>query len=136
MPADISKIKRRQVRANHPTCAYCGKEFHVHYLRHFTVDHITPVSQGGTSDIDNLLGCCRACNESKRDRTPQQWARDILAALDTMQARLAPDPEFVGVISDAPADPLPPAFSAALEAVRERKGIAAQTTVEASAVEV
>lgn len=35
-----------------------------------TVDHITPVSRGGTDDIDNLALACNACNGGKAGREP------------------------------------------------------------------
>lgn len=30
-----------------------------------TVDHLVPRSQGGTNDDENLVACCRRCNEIK-----------------------------------------------------------------------
>jgi hypothetical protein len=35
----------------------------------FTVDHIIPESQGGTTDFDNLCFCCFWCNSYKRAQT-------------------------------------------------------------------
>jgi hypothetical protein len=32
------------------------------------IDHITPVSKGGTNDIENLATACRDCNSGKSDR--------------------------------------------------------------------
>lgn len=45
-------------------CGYCG----VHESEAATeleVDHFQPRSAGGTSDIDNLVYCCTACNRLK-----------------------------------------------------------------------
>ena len=34
-----------------------------------TIDHIHPVSLGGTNDLNNLRPCCKKCNEEKNDMT-------------------------------------------------------------------
>lgn len=47
-------------------CAYCGG-----YAE--AVDHIIPVSRGGTADRTNLTASCRQCNEEKLDFTPGEW---------------------------------------------------------------
>ena len=47
-------------------CAYCpGEAEHI--------DHIVPVSKGGTSFIWNLIPACASCNLSKRDRSLEEW---------------------------------------------------------------
>lgn len=43
-------------------CAACGEKLDM--VRH-TIDHIIPISRGGTNDIDNLIGLCKMCNEYK-----------------------------------------------------------------------
>ena len=55
-------------------CVYCRKAMHP---KKVTIDHVYPRAQGGEDD-GNLVPCCESCNFSKRDRTPEQWARDIL----------------------------------------------------------
>ena len=41
-------------------------------FRNFTIDHVVPVSRGGTDHLDNLQLLCGACNSLKGDR-PQEW---------------------------------------------------------------
>jgi 5-methylcytosine-specific restriction endonuclease McrA len=43
-------------------CAACGK------VGDTVIDHIIPVSKGGTSDVGNLQPLCTMCNCRKRDR--------------------------------------------------------------------
>ena len=50
---------RRQVMAEEPACAQCGSE------EAPTLDHITPLSQGGQSTRDNVQRLCTACNNAK-----------------------------------------------------------------------
>lgn len=57
------------------TCAYCGSTPPKVILQ---VDHIHPVSQGGSNDIDNLITSCQPCNIGKGatslDSIPQSLA--------------------------------------------------------------
>lgn len=41
------------------TCLRCGKQ------KKLTVDHIVPLSLGGTNSIDNIQPLCKSCNTSK-----------------------------------------------------------------------
>ena len=50
-------------------CVYCdaeGDDLHV--------DHIVPVSRGGSNHIENLAPACPRCNVSKGGRLPHEWA--------------------------------------------------------------
>lgn len=51
-------------------CHYCGKAF---VDRAYHVDHMTPLSRGGTNWPSNLALACPACNLSKHDMTDQEF---------------------------------------------------------------
>ena len=54
-------------------CPICGKhesEFRRYVLcRNWSVDHIIPISKGGTNEPDNLRIICLHCNFSRGNRT-------------------------------------------------------------------
>jgi len=91
------------------TCSYCGAHPPAVILH---LDHIHPVSKGGTNDPDNLVTSCEACNQGKSARllssVPQslaQKAKQIRereaqiagyrAATDTARARENRDIEAI-----------------------------------------
>jgi 5-methylcytosine-specific restriction endonuclease McrA len=47
-------------------CIYCQSQ------QKLCIDHITPVSLGGTDHYDNLGVACKGCNSGKSGRTPEQ----------------------------------------------------------------
>jgi CRISPR/Cas system Type II protein with McrA/HNH and RuvC-like nuclease domain len=49
------------------TCRYCGKQSDETPLH---IDHIVPVSKGGTNDEQNLVTACADCNLGKADKSP------------------------------------------------------------------
>ena len=58
-------------------CHYCGRKTlrnvpDSHPLA-FTVDHLTPRSRGGGWKRENLVCCCRECNNSKGDMTAEEF---------------------------------------------------------------
>jgi hypothetical protein len=58
-------------------CGYCGSEFSAVRL---TRDHIVPVSRGGRDMWMNVVTACRACNQRKSGRTPEQSGMELLYA--------------------------------------------------------
>ena len=57
-------------------CMYCGIR---HNKRELTRDHITPISQGGKDNWNNVVSACKRCNHHKGGRTPEQAKIELLA---------------------------------------------------------
>ena len=57
-------------------CMYCGIP---HNKRELTRDHITPISQGGKDNWNNVVSACKRCNHHKGGRTPEQAKIELLA---------------------------------------------------------
>ncbi len=64
----VSKRLRYEIlrRDNH-ACRYCGATAPGVPL---TVDHVVPVSLGGSDDPENLVAACRECNSGKSSSNP------------------------------------------------------------------
>ena len=62
-------------RRDHYLCAYCGDEFHRNEL---TRDHVLARSRGGRDVWSNVVSACRACNERKAARTPEEARMPLL----------------------------------------------------------
>jgi HNH endonuclease len=61
-------VERRVREAARQRCGYCLSPQHLVMAR-LEIEHIIPVSRGGTSDEVNLWLCCPLCNKAKSDRT-------------------------------------------------------------------
>jgi len=51
-------------------CAYCG------CTSDLSIDHITPLSRGGSDNLDNLQLLCLTCNNQKGDQMPESCQED------------------------------------------------------------
>lgn len=59
----FTDYQRKTVYANsNGKCAICGKPVK---FKKATIDHIQPLSAGGTNDFKNLQIACRSCNGMK-----------------------------------------------------------------------
>lgn len=58
------------------TCVYCRGSLG----DDMELDHIQPLSRGGSNSIENLVYACRDCNQRKFNRTLEQWLGDSEAA--------------------------------------------------------
>lgn len=55
-------------------CSICGK--HVKF-QDFSVDHVIPLSKGGSNDMSNLAAAHRSCNLIKQDCLPQELKEKV-----------------------------------------------------------
>lgn len=58
-PKDMHRLTR--------ACIYCGS------TEQITMDHVIPISRGGTHGIGNLVPACVSCNNKKLDKTIMEW---------------------------------------------------------------
>lgn len=68
---DLSALFGEVSRRDGRQCIYCLS------TENLCVDHLTPVRQGGTDDVDNLGLACKRCNSGKAGRTPSQAGYEI-----------------------------------------------------------
>lgn len=71
--ATIVPLTIEQIRIIHITesCAYCGIFFSEDIKRH--IDHIVPLSKGGSHTFENLISVCEKCNLSKGSSLIPEW---------------------------------------------------------------
>lgn len=56
-------------------CQYCAERFSRSEL---TLDHVIPKSKGGRTSWDNVVSCCKICNNKKGDKLPQYFAMKLI----------------------------------------------------------
>lgn len=66
--------KARLIGENGCRCHYCKRRVEAQLL---TLDHVVPVSAGGTNNLDNLVLACQRCNEKKANRSAAKFIRQI-----------------------------------------------------------
>ena len=55
-------------------CQLCGRKIP---FDNFTVDHIIPISEGGSNNLDNTQATCIICNQFKANIYPEQFVDRI-----------------------------------------------------------
>lgn len=63
------------LRRDNFTCQYCGKKLPIKEL---TLDHVYPKSRLGPDIWENLVACCKECNQKKADKTPKEAHMKLL----------------------------------------------------------
>lgn len=70
IPRQTRALSRKNILVrDHHTCQYCGR---IHSATDLTLDHVVPRSRGGKSTWENLVSCCRNCNNRKGNRLPAE----------------------------------------------------------------
>jgi len=54
-------------------CQYCGRK-----MKRLTMDHITPLSKGGSHTVHNIIPACTSCNSRKHTGTPPRPVQPML----------------------------------------------------------
>lgn len=72
----------KTAREKHNFCVYCGIS---ELSDRLSVDHIFPVSKGGTNDPTNLITACRGCNSSKGKKLFIDWYHSYMGDLNTLE---------------------------------------------------
>jgi len=82
------QLRNEILERNGYTCQLCGAgskdpdPFNPNRTVRLHIDHIIPLSQGGTDGKDNLRVLCSACNQGRSNiQTPTESARNILARI-------------------------------------------------------
>lgn len=68
---ELRKSRWWQQKTAPGLCQYCGKKT---AFKNLTMDHLLPLAMGGRSTKDNLVPCCKECNNRKKSMMPLEWA--------------------------------------------------------------
>ncbi len=67
---ELRKSRWWQTLIAQAECYYCRQPLTKSAV---TMDHVVPLAQGGRSTPGNLVPCCKACNNLKKDMTAVEW---------------------------------------------------------------
>lgn len=87
-------------------CACCGR-----YDKHFQVDHVRPIWQGGADTLENVQTLCRACHMRKTvGEAPVRAKADRCRARHELTALRKPSrgPGEASAVTDGASPPNPP----------------------------
>jgi len=62
------RLRKQAKKRDGAICQYCNEP-----APDGEVDHIIPLSKGGLDVLDNLVWSCRSCNNSKGNKTLEEW---------------------------------------------------------------
>ncbi len=71
----LTRFNTKLFRRDRHTCAYCGR---LDLAERLEREHIQPVSRGGRDTWMNVVAACRACNQRKANRTPEEAGMPLL----------------------------------------------------------
>jgi len=95
VPQRKVKLSRRAIyKRDDYTCQYCGRQAPKDIAPdELSIDHVLPRAQGGTTEWDNVVLACLACNRKKDNRTPEQahmalLREPVMPHYDILQGRM------------------------------------------------
>src|SRR5258708_3846856 len=59
---------KRQYNAQKGRCYWCGKK-----TKAYHVDHVIPLSRGGSNGPENIVIACPTCNTKRQNKLPHEW---------------------------------------------------------------
>jgi hypothetical protein len=71
----LTRFNHKLFKRDRYTCAYCGGLFREDALER---EHIVPTSRGGADTWTNVVSACRACNQLKGAKTPEEARMALL----------------------------------------------------------
>lgn len=69
IPTDLTRKKIREIFDRDKVCVYCGSN------KNFELDHIIPLTKGGSCMFNNFVLSCGGCNRSKSGRDVFYWCK-------------------------------------------------------------
>jgi 5-methylcytosine-specific restriction endonuclease McrA len=76
IPFERKSLSRKNILLrDHYTCQYCTRVMSPSEL---TLDHVIPKSRGGNSNWDNLVACCKRCNNRKGNALPDEAGMKLM----------------------------------------------------------
>jgi 5-methylcytosine-specific restriction endonuclease McrA len=76
IPFERKSLSRKNILLrDHYTCQYCGQSLPAAEL---TLDHVVPKSRGGGAGWDNLVTCCKRCNNRKGNQLPEEVGMKLI----------------------------------------------------------
>ena len=76
---EVRFTRRNILYRDRNRCQYCGKTF---AQKELNLDHVAPISRGGSSCWENVVCACIPCNTRKGDRLPEEARRVLQRALE------------------------------------------------------
>lgn len=62
--------EKAQLKRQKGCCAYCGEK-----MTKYHIEHVIPLSRGGSDHPDNKVLACPSCNLSKGNKLPHEWSK-------------------------------------------------------------
>lgn len=69
-----SAVRKYVFERDKNQCQSCGKQ---QVETSLTIDHIIPLSRGGSNDISNLQTLCFSCNRKKSNKIDKRFRRNF-----------------------------------------------------------